>query len=161
MDEADSSSVQMVPQRHSIHNNFIIRTSFLGPSNNLYCIEYVLSLFSFRTRAPAAQGWLCLNAHVRTAPHTPNSHDDGSSMYVFFDEKYSLASWHLQFRCCSLRLCPRYKDFDNFLVYGGIKFREGLSKQATNNYLAFGSLSAAMLLMEDRRMTQQGVFPVL
>lgn len=40
MDEEDPASVQLVPQRHAIHNNFIIRTSFLGPSNNLYCIDH-------------------------------------------------------------------------------------------------------------------------
>ena len=77
-DPSDPSSTSMVPNRHHIHHNFIIRTSFLGLSKNLYCID----------------------------------HDDGSSMYL--------------------------DDF-NFLVYGGIKFREGLSKHATNNYLVFAN----------------------
>jgi hypothetical protein len=75
-DPLDVGSVNMIPQRHHIHNNFIIRTAFIGPSKNLYCID----------------------------------HDDGSSMYV---------------------------DHDNFLVYGGIKFREGLNKVAFRNLMAF------------------------
>jgi len=70
------SQVHMVPQQHHIKHNFIIRTSFLGPSNNLYSID----------------------------------HDDGSSMY---------------------------NDTFNFLVYGGIKFRDGLSKHASGNFMAF------------------------
>lgn len=32
-----------------------------------------------------------------------------------------------------------YNDTDNFLVYGGIKFREGLSKHASNNLIAYGN----------------------
>lgn len=71
-----SSEVRMVPNYHHIHHNFMIRTSFLGASKNLYCLD----------------------------------HDDGSSMY---------------------------NDTSNFLVYGGIKFREGLQKHASSNYLAF------------------------
>ena len=39
-------------------------------------------------------------------------HDDGSSMY---------------------------NDTSNFLVYGGIKFREGLSKHASGNFMAYGN----------------------
>eukprot|EP01046_Picozoa_sp_COSAG06_P029568 COSAG06_NODE_2749_length_6349_cov_6.086400_2_plen_217_part_00 len=75
-DSADPNSLRMVPQQSTIHNNFIVRTSFLGPSKNLYCID----------------------------------HDDGSSMY---------------------------NDTDNFLVYGGIKFREGLSKHASGNFMCY------------------------
>ena len=76
-DPADpASQVRMTPQRHRITHNFIIRTSFLGPSNNLYAID----------------------------------HDDGSSMY---------------------------NDTSNYLVYGGIKFRDGLSKHASGNFMAF------------------------
>ena len=75
-DRGDAQSLQMVPQQSHIRNNFIVRTSFLGPSKNLYCID----------------------------------HDDGSSMY---------------------------NDTDNLLVYGGIKFREGLSKHASGNYLVY------------------------
>ena len=39
-DSANPSSLRMVPQQSTIHNNFIIRTSFLGPSKNLYCIDH-------------------------------------------------------------------------------------------------------------------------
>jgi len=39
-DPLDVGSVNMIPQRHHIHNNFIIRTAFIGPSKNLYCIDH-------------------------------------------------------------------------------------------------------------------------
>lgn len=39
-DRADPNSLRMVPQQSTIHNNFIIRTSFIVPSNNLYCIDH-------------------------------------------------------------------------------------------------------------------------
>ena len=39
-DPLEVGSVQMVPQRHTINNNFIIRTAFIGPSKNLYCIDH-------------------------------------------------------------------------------------------------------------------------
>merc|ERR1712096_64213 len=39
-------------------------------------------------------------------------HDDGSSMY---------------------------NDTDNFFVYGGIKFREGISKHASGNFMAYAN----------------------
>ena len=71
-----SSATRMVPNTNFIHNNFIIRSSFKVPSNNLYCID----------------------------------HDDGSSMY---------------------------NDTENFLVCGGIKFREGVHKNALGNFMAF------------------------
>jgi hypothetical protein len=72
------STVNIVPKTHHLHNNFIIRTSYKGPSNNLYCID----------------------------------HDDGSSSY---------------------------NDTDNFLVYGGIKFREGIEKHASGNWIMYAN----------------------
>ena len=39
-DHADPNSLRMVPQQSTIHNNFIVRTSFVGPSKNLYCIDH-------------------------------------------------------------------------------------------------------------------------
>ena len=90
------STVKIVPNQHHLHNNFIIRTSFLGPSNNLYCID----------------------------------HDDGSSSY---------------------------NDTDNFLVYGGIKFREGIEKHASGPSLTH-CFSAALPL--DSSKTRGGSSPL-
>eukprot|EP00039_Didymoeca_costata_P032779 m.39344 g.39344 ORF g.39344 m.39344 type:complete len:907 (+) comp9540_c0_seq1:194-2914(+) len=77
-DESSALTANMIPNRFHIHNNFMVRTSFLGESMNLYCLD----------------------------------HDDGSSMY---------------------------NDTFNFLLYGGIKFREGYSKHASHNLVAYGN----------------------
>ena len=34
------NSLRMVPQPHSIHHNFMVRTAFVGTSNNLYCLDH-------------------------------------------------------------------------------------------------------------------------
>lgn len=36
----DAHPERMVPNRHHIHNNFMIRTAFVGPSQNLYCLDH-------------------------------------------------------------------------------------------------------------------------
>ena len=51
-DSADPSSLRMVPQQSTIHNNFIIRTSFQGPSKNLYCIDHGQSAHPFLSFFP-------------------------------------------------------------------------------------------------------------
>ena len=106
----------MVPRQMHIHNNFIIRTSFLGPSKNLYCID--VSVYCPARRLPVAacrthDCWLTV-AYRSFAHHfcIHHQHDDGSSMY---------------------------NDTNNFLVYGGIKFREGLSKHARGNWMAYAN----------------------
>ena len=39
-DNAVSNRERMVPNQHHIHNNFIIRTAFGMPSQNLYCLDH-------------------------------------------------------------------------------------------------------------------------
>ena len=105
----DNGQPNMVPRQMHIHNNFIIRTSFLGPSNNLYCIDV-------STHCPACRTPDCwLTVACRSFAHhlhIHHQHDDGSSMY---------------------------NDTNNFLVYGGVKFREGLSKHASGNWMAYAN----------------------
>jgi hypothetical protein len=105
----DDEKPRMVPRMMAIHHNFIIRTSFQGEWGRR--VASVLNLYNYTITS------FRLSA-LGTQPPGPSNnlycidHDDGSSMY---------------------------NDTSNFLVYGGIKFREGISKHASYNYLVYAN----------------------
>ena len=140
------SEVRTIPGMHHIHNNFIIRTSFLGRSANLYCIDHDDGSSSYVVMKDKAvvffgQAGTCLGfvGPTTRAPHVLRAHigvhcTRGAPQQV----EIELPAAHTV-GYCPARGNARYNDTDNFLVYGGIKFREGVSKHASGNWMAYAN----------------------